>query len=315
VLLNPLGWAILLQSALAATVPSERAQIQACIRASTKGQDLRDQGKLLEARTEFRACAIEACPKAIRTDCARWALDVEKEVPSVVLVVREGGADVSGVAVSLDSAQVPLDGRPLEVNPGRHRVTAKKGNLLRELPVIVSTGEKDRLIVVAWSSKSTELPATTAPNPTPADSTAPVASPPPPVSRAPEVELPSSGTPASSAEQAPEPVDRRSLVGPAILAVTGLVGLTVFACVGAWGQSDLNTLSASACGQSRNCPPGATNGVRTKYVVADVGLGVGIAALAGAAVWYLAPGSLDRVSLVAPAFTSHSVAAEFQVRF
>jgi hypothetical protein len=69
--------------------------------------------------------------------------------------------------------------------------------------------------------------------------------------------------------------------GAWVLGGVGLAAMGVFAYFGATGLSDSNTLHTT-------CSPGCTDAqvqpVRTKLIVADVGLGVGVLSFA-AAIW------------------------------
>jgi hypothetical protein len=261
---------VTLSAAMVAAGGGEREAVQACIAASTRGQELRDTGDVLGARAQFRACAAESCPKAIRTDCARWEADVEQAVPSVVFVVREGSVDVADAALSVDGKAVRLDGHPVELNPGRHSVKASKGDAEKAMPLTVYAGERNRLVIVPWTSGA-----------------------PPPQAEAHVVAV---VPPPAIAVQEVRPQTSRSLTGPLTLAGAGVAGVVVFAAVGASGESQLNTLKGSACGQAQNCVPGTTDPVRAKFVAADLGLGVGLAAFAAATLWYLTGSTSSAVS-------------------
>ena len=95
----------------------------ACLDASSKGQTLRDQHKLVEARQQLRVCAAGGCPSVVQTDCAAWLADVEKAIPTVVLAAKNGaGADLFDVKVSVDGQPLAsrLDGQALPLDPGPH---------------------------------------------------------------------------------------------------------------------------------------------------------------------------------------------------
>jgi hypothetical protein len=275
VFLTMLWWALLLQSAVAAN-PAERAEVQACIAASTRGQELRDSGQLIGARAEFRRCAAEACPKAIRSDCAQWAVDAEKLVPSVVLVVREGGADRSDIGLLVDGAEVVRDGRPLELDPGAHRIVARSGAVVQEQTLMVSASEKSRLVVITWAPPA-----------------AVVALPPPVVAPTPVL------TPV---------VRTRSFTGPVTLGAVGVLGVAAFVGLGVWGKSELATARASPCAATLTCAPSLTDGVRFKYVAADLGLSVGLTMLAAGALWYFLSGAPPSTAALS-AGASHSLSA------
>jgi hypothetical protein len=276
---------------------AERQEVLACIQASSRGQELRDQGDLLGARVQLRSCA-GPCPKAIRSDCTRWLADVEQAIPTVVPVVREGSADVLDAEVAIDGVAIVTDGRPLEINPGRHRFTATRQGASQETVIVVAAAERNRLVVLPWQ---VEPPASVVVAPRQVETSPPSPRPLPPVAP-------------PAVARAPPTVSRTDhpLYGPLSLAGVGIAGIVVFAAVGASGHSDLIGLEASPCGEARTCAPGTTDGVRTKYLVADVGLAVGVAAALGAAGWYLFGGESPRLSIAAD---GRSVAAACYVTF
>src|SRR5262249_22628357 len=108
---------------LAALQARAADQIAECVTASEKGQVLRDNSKLVEAREEFTSCARPVCPSLLQKDCAQWLADVNAVVPSVVFVARDAsGKDLLEVRV-LDGDRViaeTLGGTRVYVNPGRH---------------------------------------------------------------------------------------------------------------------------------------------------------------------------------------------------
>ncbi|APR88561.1 hypothetical protein A7982_13910 [Minicystis rosea] len=113
--------------ALAAVLaaPSARADsVDACVSAADEGQMLRDRGKLLAARERFAACAAQACPRLVRTDCAGWLAAVEAQIPSVILSAVDGdGRPIADVHVSIDGGPTePLAGQARRLDPGAHRL-------------------------------------------------------------------------------------------------------------------------------------------------------------------------------------------------
>jgi hypothetical protein len=71
----------------------------------------------------------------------------------------------------------------------------------------------------------------------------------------------------------------------------GIASIGVFAILGATGSSRYNELQ-STC--APNCSPEDTDALKTQFVVGDVMLGVGIAALAGSAIYYFATRRSDK---------------------
>jgi hypothetical protein len=73
-------------------------------------------------------------------------------------------------------------------------------------------------------------------------------------------------------------------VGVYVAAGLGVVGLGAFAVLGGVGKNEQSSLEGTC---SPNCSSSSIDKVRTDYIAADVGLGVGAAALVSAGVWYL----------------------------
>ncbi|UQA56920.1 hypothetical protein [Polyangium aurulentum] len=144
--------AALLPAAPAASAPkSAREETKrACIDASEQGQELRDHGKLLEARERFRACSAAACPQIVRKDCAGWLVDVEERIPTVVLGARDpDGRDLAAVRVVVDGAPLvdALDGQAIPLDPGVHSVRFEwTGGAPVDLRVVLREGEKRRAL-------------------------------------------------------------------------------------------------------------------------------------------------------------------------
>ena len=76
-----------------------------CSQSHASSQELRLDGKLLEARKQLRTCSDPACPSALQTDCAGWLVDVEQAIPSVDFLFD--------TAAGKPQPTVLLDGRAL----------------------------------------------------------------------------------------------------------------------------------------------------------------------------------------------------------
>lgn len=125
----------------------------ACLGAASKGQSLRDERKLVEAREQFRICAQQSCPGAVAQDCAGWLEGVEKSLPTVVLSATDAsGAAKTDVKVTVDGAPFvsKLDGGAVPMNPGTHkfRFEFADGKVV-ERDVVVAQGQKDQTIMGA----------------------------------------------------------------------------------------------------------------------------------------------------------------------
>jgi len=133
-----------------------------CLDAVAKGQALRDTHKLIEAREQFRVCAVPTCAAVLQHDCTSWIEDADKAIPTVVLSAKDAsGNDVFDVTVTLDGAPLAskLDGAALRMNPGAHtfRFQSRDG-ASTERQVLVTEGHKD-LAVAASFERAAPLPA------------------------------------------------------------------------------------------------------------------------------------------------------------
>ncbi len=140
--------------AVIATGPGEaRADdVDACVTASDKGQELRDQGRLRAARERFVACAAKRCPAIVQKDCAAWMAEVDEKLPTVAIHARDAeGRDIADVRVSVDGEAIAerLDGRALTVDPGSRTFRfVKAGAPEVAMTLLLREGEKGRLVDV-----------------------------------------------------------------------------------------------------------------------------------------------------------------------
>lgn len=129
-----------------------------CVKAAAQGQALRDDHKLVEARTQFRVCARQVCPTVIRRDCASWLDAADKSVPTVVVSAKSvTGADLVDVTVRLDGAPfvTKLDGRAVPVNPGLHAFHFETSDGSKvDQQVMVKEGVQDQSVAVAFPSEA-----------------------------------------------------------------------------------------------------------------------------------------------------------------
>jgi len=221
-----------------------------CVTASTDGQTLRKDDKLLEAREKLLVCADDACPTVVHSHCTRWLSELEAQIPSVIVRVKDAtGGDVLGVSVKVDGNDAEL-GRPQMLDPGQHTVTVVRGTVNLEKRFLLVDGDKGHVVTL-------ELPASAS---TPADGTV------------------SSDTAATSSPHGAG----RIPVGAWVLGGVGLVAIGSFAYFAVQASNDLSSLRAT-CAPA--CTSSQTSTGRTHALVADLSLGIGIAAVAGAVGW------------------------------
>jgi len=243
---------------------------RACVSAHERTQRARIAGKLVEARTDAIACAQDRCPGLVRTECARLLADIESALPRVSFEVRDDGARVRDVVIAVDGVTLAeaAEGRPVALDPGLHRVrvSTADGRTVEE-GIVLLEGELHRRVTVTLAARPSAgpLPKAAGAGVTPAS---PAGA--------------SSLAPASSEPVAPS----RSAVPWPIYALSGVgvAGLGTFVVFGLRGYREEVALESS-CAPA--CAPGSDDAMRRDYVVADVALVTGVAALAAAAVLYV----------------------------
>ncbi|HVU02134.1 MAG TPA: hypothetical protein VHE30_10290 [Polyangiaceae bacterium] len=252
-----------LSSARSALADPTKAE---CASAYEKSQEQRANGRLIQAQEQLSVCASEACPAFVRTDCGEWLTEVSHEIPTVSFSVKNRkGEDEKAVKVTVDGDPLvtEIGDESVQVDPGTHKfefTIEGAPPLVKEIEI--RKGEKDRVINASFAPAKEEA----------------------------KVEDPyGHGTPE------PEPkVDEGASSGPGPLrpyayvaggvGAAGILGFVVFGAMGKSKQSDLD----SSCGQTHSCAQSDVDSIKTKYLLADVSLGVGIAGLgAGVALFFL----------------------------
>jgi hypothetical protein len=232
-----------------------------CIQASDEAQTARDGGNLLRARELFAECAAPKCPALIRRDCTNWVEQVQQQIPSVVLGAHDAqGRDVLDARVTVDGQ--PMDkrvvGGPLELNPGSHVIRWESaGSEPVEMRIALRLEEKNRPVVATLSIAGT-APASSA---APTDSSVS----PSPSERPLDSVAPRSGLP----------------VSVYVLGGIGIAGLATFGYVGLRAKRDSDSLH-DVCAPA--CAHADVQALKTKVLVADVALGIGLAGLTAATV-------------------------------
>jgi len=213
----------------------------ACVAAYESAQEQRLAGSLVGAREQAGICAAASCPGFIRDDCVTWRGEINAEVPSVTFDVTKTGAHVTTVRVSEGERVLAesVGGGAVELDPGAHSLRFEAEGA-EPLTLTVSVTRGEKLRRVA-----VEL--------------VPLASPSP-----------------RKPEGPPKEPERSANVLPWVLVGTGVAGMTAFTLLGASGLSEEAKLERS-CAPS--CSEEALQSVRTKYLLADISLAVGIGGL------------------------------------
>ncbi|WP_437605066.1 hypothetical protein WMF20_28235 [Sorangium sp. So ce834] len=223
--------------------------VKQCIAAHAEVQRLRKEHQLLEAGRALKGCARSDCPAPVLRDCGAWVDELERATPSIVFNVTSGGEQVTGSRILVDGQPVELSssGAPLKLDPGKHTYRVE---LAGHKPV-------SKELILFEGQRFRQLN----------------------VALEPLVEAPVPPAQASVTETY-RPVPALTYV----LAGLGVAGGASFAVWGLMGRSERDHLEQTC---SPKCADSDLDAVRTRYLIADISLGVGAAALAGAALTYL----------------------------
>ncbi len=228
-------------------------EVSACITSYEQGQVARDEGRLVQARDHFVACAADTCPAALRRDCRPWLSQIDTRLPTLVFHARQGDRDASDLQVVVDDVQIidKLDGRAVAVNPGRRLIRwVQAGVTVAQDELLVVEGEKTRLV-------SLDLPAAE-----PVGVMAPALLSPPP----------------------PPPSSAGTRLAPWLTGATAVAGLGAFTLIGLGVRADVAQME-------KTCAPACTDervqSVQRRAWLANGALGVGL--VAAAATWLLWP--------------------------
>lgn len=264
--------AIVLMTALGAAANAQPTKAE-CVDAHSRGQDAKDQGKLSLARKLFLSCAQSACPQLVANDCAKWADELVRLQPTVTFAARDSnGTDLPDTALYIDEVLVATrldDGRPRDVDPGKHIVRFNHRGRDQTLTVVVGAGEQGRNVVASFATAAPATPGKTATTVT------------------------STSSPSVAQSSAPsKPMGAKVLmIGGAVVAVAG-------AGFGAFELSRIPSncsLSNHECAASPGDP--VFDDAKRAVQLSNVGwvvAGVGLASTVGGAIWYFAAGSSPR---------------------
>ena len=270
------GLALLSLFCVSGSAGAQEVSKKVCVDAHSKAQDAKEEGHLSLARKLFMTCAQPQCPGLVQSDCARYADELERALPSLSFSARDDqGNDLPDTTVYLDGQLVATsltDGRPHEVDPGTHVVRFVNASRESTSTIVVGSGEKARAVVATFKSPDS-------PN----------------------------GGSGDTAEA--EPAKNQHSVGSRVLTIAGagvLVAGGVLAIVGLKQLPEKCELSTHECA----APPGdktfdeAASAIRLNNVGWAM-TGVGAVALAAGLVWYVKSGKKEEEQkAVAPFVTA-----------
>ncbi len=168
-----LAAAVVLLLASPQSARAEEGRAAQCVASADRGQVLRDEGKLLESRSEFSACGAESCPAIVRRECVQWLADVDAGMPTVIVSVKRAGVasgDLVGATLTIDGVPRPdaATGRAVALNPGEHLFRATHPDFeATEQRVVTREREKGRLVSLSLASRAGEASRAPVRGPTP----------------------------------------------------------------------------------------------------------------------------------------------------
>jgi hypothetical protein len=274
---------VTVSSQATAQSPRPRSDAEACFESAERAQPLMRDRKLRAASRELAVCSRDVCPRAARTDCKAWLDEISRVEPTVVFRAREaragGDVAVDDVKVSVDGEVVVasrIDETPVLLDAGPHLFHFEHGSFAAvEQRLELREGESRRLVDVvfrAGGDASSTPPVAPVPGPGAGSST----------SMAPPSDT-ATGTGADHEPTSAPPPLAWGLLGGSVLALG--VGIT-FEAVGLSARSTL----ANGCGMNRTCNQSAVDSAHNQVLAGDIGVGIGIALLAGAAYVYFTRG-------------------------
>jgi hypothetical protein len=244
-----LALATVLLSGPAHSAGGSSEEKDACFRAVDSGQQLRTNRKLVAAKDQFIVCARPVCPGPVKKDCAQWLAEVEATLPSVVLGAKDAhGGDILDVGVSVDNA-------PLLQKLDGSSIPVDPGPHVFHFEWR-GHGSVDQQTLIREGERNRLITVTF------------------------PASLPVSQVSSSENASPTHPVP----VGVWVFGGLAIAGGAAFAGLAASGQSDANNLR-STC--APDCSSSSVDSAKTKIILANVSLGVGIASLGVATVWFL----------------------------
>ncbi len=131
---------------------------EACVQSFIAAQRLRKKGELFSARIELVSCAQQQCPDVTKPQCAKWLQEVEAALPSILIVANgTDGNTTADVRVYVDGRLVrdKLDGRPVYIDPGKHKLRFEHQNAEAiEQELLISEGQKSVQVPVSFARKA-----------------------------------------------------------------------------------------------------------------------------------------------------------------
>jgi hypothetical protein len=267
----------------------------ACNDAFAKAKEAAQDDHLRSANEWFALCAEATCAPALRKKCTAVHGRIAALMPSVVPKVTDSAGDSTDAEVRMDGEVLTsnLDGSAIVIDPGDHEFTfAKDGEVFAKRRVSVEKGQRRQIVSATYQPRKTEQQA----DPGPAEVVAER-----PAVRAPR-KVPTAVAVADKEsvdeEAAPTLVRRErrpaaradaetsagAPLSAYLLGGVGVLGIGGYFTLNLKGSAENDALAAFCAPE---CKPESVRKVRNIYLMADVSLGIGIAALAASTYLFL----------------------------
>lgn len=235
------------QAAPETSPETSRQQVEQCVAQHDSARQLRLGEQWLEARAAMHACADERCPLAIVADCRDWLDELNRIMPTLLLVIEQSdpSRDWSTLRVELDGKIIllPDPPAPIEMLPGLHTLRVEvRGHSPIERTITLQKSEKNHLEQIHFAEPRPML-----------------------------LTAPRTASPLAR----PVPLSTYLLSAGALAAFVGSAGLLV---------SALHERADAWSNCAPNCTPDVRRSIERRLVLADVSGGVGIT-LAGMALY------------------------------
>ncbi len=124
--------------------------IEQCVAEHDRAQQSRLREQWLAAREAMSNCAVARCPLAIASDCRAWLDELERVLPTLLIVIEREDPALEGapLRVELDGKALllPAVPAPLELLPGAHHLRVALGaRPVVERQFVLEKGEKNHL--------------------------------------------------------------------------------------------------------------------------------------------------------------------------
>jgi hypothetical protein len=230
---------------LAAAAQAASPVQKECAAAYQNAQIAMKRGKLSVARESLQKCLADRCSAVLHEPCQKWLVEVDDRQPSVVVTfVDASGTPKPEVALAIDEQSI-VAGKAVFVDPGVHVFTATppQGEPVRVERVVIE-GVKLAAVEIS-AAKVVKL-------------------------SEPQLALSSPNTVNDLTASPPRGVPTLTWVAGGV----SVAGLAAFGGLALWGKSSEGALEAcrGACSAQQ------VGDVRSKYLAADIALGIAIAA-------------------------------------